>query len=469
MGDINFNNVLKGKKTMLLMERIKHLSRRSLIRLASFATALVITLTLTGVFGYILAVRYRTQLEYTYSRALDDLSNYLDNINYTLQKEQYANTPAQISALAALLWRDAGSAKSCLAQLPVTNAQIESVYRFLSQVGDYSLSLSKQNAVGMKVSMAQRKSIESLSAYAASLSNKVSTMQEEMNKGRLWVGEVRNAIESGKNPSSQKSFSANLSKLSQTVTDYPTLVYDGPFSDHIFQQKPKLIVGKKSVSRADAKKIAASYMGCTVAQLADNGEENSATPAYVFGRNGDSIAITKTGGFIVYMQKSRNVDDEKLDFKEASAKALKYLTEKVKGNFEESYYFISDNVCTLNYAFSKDGVICYSDLIKVGVALDTGEIMSLEARGYVMNHYDRTLPAFKNTMAEARAVLSPLLKLVSSHKALITTASLKEVLCYEFICKGVKDEDVLVYVNAGTLQEEQIFMLIKTDGGMLTR
>lgn len=116
---------------MLLMERIKHLSRRSLIRLASFATALVITLSLTGVFGYILAYRYRTQLEYTYSRALDDLSNYLDNINYTLQKEEYANTPAQISALAALLWRDAGSAKSCLSQLPVTDSQINSVYRFL--------------------------------------------------------------------------------------------------------------------------------------------------------------------------------------------------------------------------------------------------------------------------------------------------------------------------------------------------
>ena len=336
-------------------------------------------------------------------------------------------------------------------------------------MGDYSLSLSKQNAIGVPISMSERKNVQSLSVYAASLSSKVSTMQDEMNKGRLWIGEVRNAIESGKNPSSGQSFSATLSKLSQTVTDYPTLVYDGPFSDHIFQQKAKLIVGKSKVSRANAKKIAASYMDCSVKELADNGDENSATPSYVFARGEDSIAITETGGFIVYMQKSRNVDDEKLDFKEASAKALKFLTGKVKGSFEQSYYFISDNVCTINFAYSKDGVICYSDLIKVGVALDTGEIMSVEARGYVMNHYDRDIPAFKNSEAKARSVLSPLLKLISSHKALITTASLKEVLCYEFICKGVKDEDVLVYVNAGTLQEEQIFMLIKSDDGVLTR
>ncbi len=454
---------------MLLMERIKHLSRRSLIRLASFATALVITLAGFTIYGYIMAYRYRTQLEYTYSRALDELSNYLDNINFTLQKELYANTPVQIDELAASLWRDSGSAKNCLAQLPTNDSQIDNIYRFLSQVGDYSLSLSKKNALGGGISEEERNGLQSLSNYATNLSGKVSNMQAEINAGRMWIGEVRRAIESGQQPEQKGGFSSNLTKLNQAVTDYPTLVYDGPYSDHIMRQKPKLLENAKQVTREAARATAAAYMGIKKENLKDYGEENSVTPAYLFAQEGNTVAVTKAGGYVLYMQKSRNIDDEKLEYKEASAIAAKYLREIGLGTFDESYYVTSGGICIINYAFTQNGVICYSDLVKVGVALDTGEIMSLEARGYIMNHYERKSFAFKNTEQKARSVLSPLLEVKSINKALVMTDGLKEALCYEFVCKGKNNEDVLVYVNDATLQEEQIFILLITDGGVLTR
>ena len=39
---------------------------------------------------------------------------------------------------------------------------------------------------------------------------------------------------------------------------------------------------------------------------------------------------------------------------------------------KESYYVINNNICTINYAYVQDGAVCYSDLVKVGVALDSG-------------------------------------------------------------------------------------------------
>ena len=56
---------------------------------------------------------------------------------------------------------------------------------------------------------------------------------------------------------------------------------------------------------------------------------------------------------------------------------------------KESYYVINDGICTINYAYSQDGVTCYPDLVKVAVALDTGGVVEYNATGYIMNHTDR--------------------------------------------------------------------------------
>ena len=58
---------------------------------------------------------------------------------------------------------------------------------------------------------------------------------------------------------------------------------------------------------------------------------------------------------------------------------------------KESYYVINNNICTINYAYVQDGAVCYSDLVKVGVALDSGEIVSFSATGYLMNHHTRSV------------------------------------------------------------------------------
>ena len=86
-----------------------------------------------------------------------------------------------------------------------------------------------------------------------------------------------------------------------------------------------------------------------------------------------------------------------------------------------------------------------------------------------MNHTERELPAPKNSIQAAQAILSPELTVQSGALTLISLNSTQEVLCYEFACKGQNDEDILVYVNTDTLQEENILLLLKTDGGTLTK
>ena len=126
-------------------------------------------------------------------------------------------------------------------------------------------------------------------------------------------------------------------------------------------------------------------------------------------------------------------------------------------------------MCVINFSLLQGSTVCYSDLIKVGVALDTFEIVFYEASGYIMNHKPRTLKVPVHTKEEAKKVISPHLKIKSTSLALIPSSGQNELYCFEFLCEGEQKEEILVYVNTETLIEEQIFILLKTDGGTLTK
>ena len=44
----------------------------------------------------------------------------------------------------------------------------------------------------------------------------------------------------------------SLQKLEEELTDFPTFIYDGPYSDHIFEKEPEMLKDAKTVSKNDA-------------------------------------------------------------------------------------------------------------------------------------------------------------------------------------------------------------------------
>ena len=52
--------------------------------------------------------------------------------------------------------------------------------------------------------------------------------------------------------------------------------------------------------------------------------------------------------------------------------------------------------------------------------------------------------------------------------ALIPSPGQNELLTYEFKCLGRNNQNVLVYVNATTGEEEQILILVINENGVLT-
>ena len=154
--------------------------------------------------------------------------------------------------------------------------------------------------------------------------------------------------------------------------------------------------------------------------------------------------------------------------KEAVKNAEEYIANSSYDNMKVTYYEKQDNVVTVNFAYYIDGITCYTDLIKVSVALDNGEILGFEASGYIVNHQKRAFPDEEFSIRDCREKLSPMLKCIGENRALIPSASGSEVYCYEYKCTSEGGRNVLVYFNAQTGVEEQILILLENESGTLT-
>lgn len=440
--------------------------KRTIVRISSFIAAAFVVVAGYAIRNYYLAQQYRTQIEYTYSSCLEDLSSGLNNIDVALKKGIYSGTATQLSSLSAQLWKESGTAKSALAQLPASEQELTTINRFLSQVGDYSLFLSKKVISGDKITNEERENLNKLSETASTISTGVGDVRMKYEEQGAWTNEMTEKLGEA---TQKEGFGYSLTEIEDTLTDYPTLVYDGPFSDNILTGESKMLPLEQPVTREQAKDVAAKALDITADMIKDDGDEDGKMPSFGFTTEDTVISVTQQGGHVVYFRKDRAVGEYHLSYDQAVEKAKAYLIAQGYENFEQSYYFADEGMCTINFAY-KDGVTtCYPDLVKVGVALDTGDVLMFESRGYLMNHYKRTIATPKYSEQEAQKVLSKELTVLGVDLAIVPTAGNDEVDCWEFHCQGKNNEEILVYVNTANLQEENILILLKTDGGTLTK
>lgn len=444
-------------------------SRRGRIRLASYLSALFVVLVATAAIGAAQTRHYKLAFEESQQRALLELGEYMDHIESDLSKVVYTNTPPMLAKLSSSLWREATGAKSSLSQLPTSDLQMDNTYRFLSQIGDYAMSLNRKVASGGTISESERESLVKLLELSRSLCGQLATVSMHLDNGTLNMEQARDALSQGGEGIQALSLSQSFSDAEQALADYPTLIYDGPFSDHINQRSPAMLEGKENITREEAARIASQFSGIAADSLQEDSDEDGNMASYGFFHDTMSISITKAGGYLCYMLNSRFADEATLEAKDAISRASAFLKRMGYENMKDSYYALNDGICIVNFAQMEGGAVCYPDLIKVGVALDNGEIVSVDARGYLMNHKERTAPAPKVTKEQAQQRLSPKLTVLSSRLAFIPTDAGGEIYCYEFHCKGQQEDELLVYIDASTGNEADILQLLYADGGMLTR
>lgn len=437
------------------------------------SSAVIISLAVWGLYEMNQINIMKTKIENNYNRAFHELVDYVDDIDTLLQKSMLVSSPEQMASISGELFRQTSAAKACLGQLPISEVQLENTEKFLSQVGDYSFMLSQDVISGGVIEEIDYNNLNSLGKYASILNERLLSMQNDVYDGNINFGTIE---KEGKKYFENTAFASgaltNFEGVEKEFQEYPALIYDGPFSEHIEKIQPVMLENKKEITPEEALKKAKDFLGDKGVNLSYSGEsQNNQLPAYSFsassGEGEISIAITKKGGYPIYFIESDYALEEKLDITTATEKAREFLKSRGYTSLSESYYEKDGGVLTINFAYEQSGIICYSDLLKVKVALDDGDIIGFEAHGYIMNHKYRTFPEIKISQDEARSKINNHLNINSEGLALIPKDGQTEKLCYEF--KGShNNKNFIIYINAETGREEKILMLIESENGILT-
>ena len=446
------------------------LKKRTTIRIISYIMTVITVLAIWGITQTVKAVNYAKELSVAHQRTVASLASYIDSLENDLRKMQYANTSAMTSGLSLSLCKASAGAKNCLSELNAGETQLSTLNKFLTQASDFVQSVNKKVTNGQKLSDKDHEQLQKLYEYAANLSEQISYMEEVMYSGSIDFEDTVSTLSKITDMGDLSiSYSNAMTDAEKSFSDYPTLIYDGPFADNIIKKESAFLKDKEEISSAEAKKLASLFSGIEENRLIESEAEKGRIEAYVFYYEGTTVAVTKNGGYLLYLLSDKFSGETKIKEKEAIEIAKKYLQKHGFDSMKDSYFFDNDGICTINFAYTHEDVICYSDLIKVSVSLDKGEIVSVDCTGYLMNHSSRSIPDNTITEDKAKNNISSTLTVKSSQRAFIPMEDGSEIFTYEFLCSDKNGNDVLVYIDAETGNEADIKILLYSDGGTLTR
>lgn len=446
------------------------MTKRGKVRLWALGSALVLTVCGLLLDSRLALASTGTRLEYVYQRALGDLADQVGSMGRTLRKARYAGTAPMHSALSAQLLEQSGGAKAAMASLPFSQEKVEGISRFLSQVGDYALSLARKSLSGQEWEEGDVEGLATLEEYAQKLAAALGDVQARLTAEGAGIHKLESLLNNVDEVEQLALLDDDFDSVAKEFAAMPALLYDGPFSDHISRREPLYLAGREEITQEEAAGKAARFLQCDAQALEYTGQGGGQLPVYAFTHEGEQLHITCQGGEVAYY-KMESHGSAVLSYKEALQAAKEALRGLGLPPLRESYYVMNDGLCTVNFhtveAAGEGEAICYPDLIKVTVELEQGGMVEYDAAGFLMNHRERELPGPAVPEGEAADSLSPLLRVESARLAVIPTPGLDEVLCWEFLCQAEDGTRVLSYINGETALEEQLYLVQEDSHGVL--
>ena len=421
------------------------------------------------------AQRWQRQAANQYQHAFDELVTAMGEMNTALEKSLYATTPGMVNSVCTEVFGKAMTAQMSLGALPQNGEALEQTSGFISRVGDYAFSLARAAAGGSGYTPEQLETLRRLSETAGVLSDDLEALRSELQEGTLRMEALDEAAHTLHRVGevSVPALGDSMRLIEREFPELPALIYDGPFSEHLSGRKPRALEGQPEVDAESARDAAARFLGVPRARVYPTGECAGELPCYGFATDGvggseSFISVTKQGGQILSLLSSRPAGSATVKPEDAVKTAKEFLADAGYRDMAETYHMTQNGVLTANFAYRQGDVLCYSDLVKVSVALDSGKVCGFESKGYLTAHCVRELPAPAVSAEDARSAVPKSLEVLAEQLALVPSDGQYETLCHEFKCAAADGRHYMIYVNAQTGEQHKILILLEDESGTLT-
>ena len=399
------------------------MKKRTTIRIISFLAAATVALGAASVLFYRRAVNAEREERHRGEYAFSELCAAADGLSAALEKSQFAVSPAITASLCAEVYSRAQTASAALSSLSIPLMELENTASFFAKTGDYALWLLRESSGGNDMTEEARENLRAL--------------------GDSFLG------------------------MEQEFPEMPALVYDGPFSASVAEREPRMIKDARDVTQDAAALVAAGFLGLRSNLVSAAGESGGKIPVYRFTGGDYTVSVSRKGGYVVRALSQRAPARSAITADAALEKAAEFLAAHGYRGMKESYHILKDHVLTVTYCAEQDGVMCYPDMVKLAIAMDTGEMLRFDAEAYLTSHAARELPEPAVSEEDARAMAHEGLTVKSEKLAVIPTSGAEEIYCRELICETEDGRHYLLYVNAMTGAQEKILILLEDESGTL--
>ncbi|MBR2337281.1 MAG: germination protein YpeB [Clostridia bacterium] len=397
-------------------------------------------------------------------RAFYDFVGYVDNMETNMSKLFVSSDSQGQQKILLSLAVQSNLADAALSELPIMDESKHLTSKYINQVGDYAKYLNNRLIEGYSLTDNEIDSMRELYNVNLNLKNVLSDLASN-------IDENYDFSALSKNDANDKIIS-QFKDIESNAMEYPSMIYDGAFSDGLEGKTAKAIIGdditeleaieiyKNLFSRYGIEKIDVTGM-----------VENSGIICYNIisetKENGEVYAqISKTGGKLIMFNAYRDCNGLNVGEEECVALAEEFITSLGINNMTCVWTYTSGATAYLNFAYEENGIIAYPDLIKIKVCRERGVVSGIDTDEYYMNHVVRQIDTPKYTLSEALEKVNNELEIRSYSTAIIPTGGGNEKLAYEFI-GDYNGESYYVYLDANTLMQADIFKVVNTEQGRL--
>ena len=425
------------------------------------------TLVLAGLLTFSIFEPSKTQSGYNdqNARGFYDLVGYVDNIDVNLSKFMASNDDGVRQKLLGDVRVQSNLAVENLSSLAIKDDSKYYTTKFINQTGDYAKYLGEKLMSGKPLTEKDVLTIESIyetNRYIKeSLDALTGEIDENFDFSTIYEGKDDNVV------------IKRFKDLESKSVEYPHMVYDGAFADEIKSGNAESLKNEKEVSESEATDMLKKYFSnLTLSEVTLTGAINDEVlSGYNFTAvDGDGVQIdaqlSKKGGKLMNFNYYKECSALNYDLEACVKIADEFLKKAGLKNMKAVWVLEDGANATINYAYEQDGVICYSDLVKISVCRERGAVSGMDAKNYYLNHKVRKLATPLIKLGEAQSRLNGSLTVQKSSLALIPQNGGSETLAYEFIA-GKGDDTYYVYIDALTGAEADIFKVVETSEGTM--
>ena len=265
--------------------------------------------------------------------------------------------------------------------------------------------------------------------------------------------------------SGMNELSAGMGDLTGESIEYPSMIFDGPFSSALETKQVKGLSGNEiSVEQAKQYLTDVVYKNREV-EFTSSRETNGDIATYDFeivveDKEFD-VQVSKVGSLLITASSYAEGGDAIISKEQAIEMAQNFANNIGFENMNSVWSEVKQNVAYINLAPIENGTIMYPDLVKVKVDLTSQDVIGFEAVNYAFNHINRDFD-FVLSDSEAEQKLGFDYEIISTSKAIIKLENGTEIPAYEFFVERI-DGKYFYYINAQTGEISNIMKLVTVE------